>query len=216
MPEYVFDLVQLIRHLDRARVTLVGHSLGGAVVLHYAGVYPETVERVVAIEGLGPPPALIVDTPIEERMRDWIATMQSLAARKPKGYASIQDAEARMLEANPHLSTAMARHLTVHGIMRLEDGSYVWKFDNYVRAWPPQRYDEAGVQRLWSRITCPVLLVRGAESWASNPLTDGRAGHFQQAEYVEIQGAGHWVHHDRTEIFMQHLARFLGVQHDRP
>ena len=215
MPEYVLDLVQLLRHLDNQRVTLVGHSLGGAIVLHYAGLHPDSVERVIAIEGLGPPPSLIVDTPIEERMRDWIGTMQTLATRKPRAYTSLEDAEARMRDANPHLTAEMARHLTVHGSMRMEDGSYVWKFDNYVRAWPPQRYDEAGVQRLWSRIACPVLLVRGGESWASNPVDDGRASHFKHATYVEIPGAGHWVHHDRFDAFMRHLDDFLGCGDDR-
>lgn len=209
MPEYVLDLVQLLRHLDSRRVTLVGHSLGGAVVLHYAGIYPDSVERVAAIEGLGPPPVMIVDTPIEERMRDWISTMQSLAIRRPRAYKSLEEAEARMRDANPHLSPGMARHLTVHGSMRLEDGSYAWKFDNYVRAWPPQKYDEAGVQRLWSRIESPVLLVRGSESWASNPVQDGRASRFRHYTYAEIAGAGHWVHHDRFDAFMSTLEAFL-------
>jgi len=211
MPEYILDLVQLLRHLESERVTLVGHSLGGAVVLQYAGIYPESVDRVAAIEGLGPPPALIVDTPIEQRMLDWIATMQNLAVRRPKSYASLQEAEARMREANPHLSPAMARHLTLHGSMRLEDGSYAWKFDNYVRAWPPQKYDEAGVQRLWARITCPVLLVRGRESWASDPVQDGRAAHFRDYTYAGIDGAGHWVHHDRFDAFMSTLRSFLRI-----
>lgn len=212
MPEYVLDLVQLLRHLDSQTVILVGHSLGGAVALHYAGLYPGSVERVVAIEGLGPPPAMIVDTPIEERMRDWVATMQNLATRKPHEYRTLEEAEARMRDANPNLSPEMARHLTIHGSMRLENGSYAWKFDNYVRAWPPYRYDEQGVHRLWARISCPVLLVRGAESWASNPVEDGRASHFNRFVYREIPGAGHWVHHDRLDTFMQHLRAFLGTR----
>ena len=154
---------------------------------------------------------MIVDRPIEERMDEWITTMQSLAARQPRRYDSPAEAEARMREANPHLSAAMARHLTVHGSMRMEDGSYVWKFDNYVRAWPPYRYDSEGLGRLWSRITCPVMLLRGSESWASNPVDDGRAAHFLDPTYAEIDGAGHWLHHDRFDVFVKHLKTFLGV-----
>jgi pimeloyl-ACP methyl ester carboxylesterase len=78
-----------------------------------------------------------------------------------------------------------------------------------VRAWPPQKYDEAGVQRLWSRIESPVLLVRGSESWASNPVQDGRASRFRHYTYAEIAGAGHWVHHDRFDAFMSILEAFL-------
>lgn len=214
MPEYVLDLAQLLRHVGEKPVTLVGHSLGGAIVLHYAGIFPEGVERVCAIEGMGPPPEMIKDLqskPIEGRIRDYITGTQALASRKPREYATLEDAQARMRDANPHLSEAMARHLTVHGVMRLENGNYVWKFDNYVRVWGPYRYDVEGVQRLWSRVECPVLLVRGTESWARNPVEDGRAAHIRDYTYVEVEKAGHWVHHDQFDVFMGHLRRFLGI-----
>ena len=47
-----------------------------------------------------------------------------------------------MQEENPHLSAEQARHLTVHGVNQNEDGTYSWKFDNYVRVFPP--YDMRG------------------------------------------------------------------------
>ncbi|RMF19970.1 MAG: alpha/beta hydrolase [Deltaproteobacteria bacterium] len=209
MPDYILDLAQLLRHVGERPVILLGHSLGGAIVLQYAGIYPDAVTAVIAIEGLGPPPQMIVDRPVEQRMDEWIQTMQSLAMRQPRRYRSLAEAEARMREANPHLSDTMARHLTVHGTMRMEDGTYVWKFDNYVRAWPPHRYDREAVARLWSRITCPVLLVRGRDSWASNPVEDGRASHFRNYRYADIEGAGHWVHHDQYDVFMNHVTAFL-------
>ena len=106
--DYILDLAQLLRHLGDERVSLVGHSLGGAIVLHYAGIYPESVVRVAAIEGLGPPPAMLVERPIEDRVAEWISTMQDLAARRPRRYESLEQAQARMHEANPHLSEEMA------------------------------------------------------------------------------------------------------------
>jgi pimeloyl-ACP methyl ester carboxylesterase len=209
MPDYLLDLNQLLRHIGVRPVILVGHSLGGAIVVQYAGTYPDRVSCVVAIEGLGPPPSMIVEKPVEERLDEWIRTMELLATRKPRRYDSLAEAEARMREANPRLSTEIASHLTLHGTMRMEDGTYAWKFDNYVRAWGPNRYDREAVQRLWSRISCPVLLVRGSESWAENPVVDGRANHFADHSYVEFEGAGHWVHHDRLDGFLSELSTFL-------
>ncbi len=214
MADYVLDLAQLLEHVGESPVTLVGHSLGGAIVLNYAGIYPKSVVKVVAIEGLGPPPSLIVDKPVEQRLAEWITTMKQLAMRKPRHYKDQAEAETRMREANPHLSAEMARHLTIHGTMRLEDGSYVWKFDNYVRAWGPNAYDAEGIHRLWSLIESPVLLFRGKESWADNPVDDGRAAHFKDYRYVEVDQAGHWVHHDQFETFMSHLADFLDFDRD--
>src|ERR1700712_3929688 len=54
MANYVYDLAQLIHQQKLAPVTLIAHSLGGNISLRYAGVYPETGRRLVAIEGLGP------------------------------------------------------------------------------------------------------------------------------------------------------------------
>ena len=54
MAGYIYDLAQLIHGQRLAPVTIVAHSLGGNIALRYAGIYPETVARLVAIEGLGP------------------------------------------------------------------------------------------------------------------------------------------------------------------
>ncbi|MFT4570307.1 MAG: pimeloyl-ACP methyl ester carboxylesterase [Hyphomicrobiaceae bacterium] len=215
MSDYVLDLAQLLGHFEDPQVTLVGHSLGGNVVLHYAGLYPERVVKVAAIEGLGPPPEMIEEKPVEERMKEWIDTMRDLSQRTPRPYDDLDEAVTRMRGANPHLSEEMARHLTVHGTVRQENGAYTWKFDNYVRAWGPQRYDFDAVKRLWNRISCPVLLVRGAESWAHDPTKDGRADNFRNVNYVEFAGAGHWVHHDRLDEFMAALLSFLEMTETR-
>jgi pimeloyl-ACP methyl ester carboxylesterase len=211
MPDYMLDLHQLLRHLGEHPVRLVGHSLGGAIVLQYTGLYPDRVCAAVAIEGLGPPPSMTMDKPVEERLTEWIETMEQLATRQPRRYARIEEAEARMREANSRLSPELAGHLTRQGLVRMEDGTYTWKFDNYVRAWGPNSYDRDAVQRLWSRIDCPVLLIRGSESWAENPVQDGRASHFRDAHYLEVEGAGHWVHHDRPDVFLRELATFLAA-----
>jgi hypothetical protein len=44
-----------------------------------------------------------------------------------------------MQEADRHLSPDQARHLTQYGVNQNEDGTYSWKFDNYVRADPPMK-----------------------------------------------------------------------------
>ena len=214
MAGYIYDLAQLIHQQHLAPATIIGHSLGGNIALRYAGIYPETVARLVAIEGLGPSPQRLAerDAPtIAERMDQWILEQRRLAGRLPRRYASIEDAFRRMQEENPHLSAEQARHLTVHGANQNEDGTYSWKFDNYVRAWPP--YDMRGrdIQLLWSRIGCPTLLLYGKESWAGNPAEDGRAAHFRHATVVGVDRAGHWLHHDRLDAFLRVVRGFLNA-----
>jgi pimeloyl-ACP methyl ester carboxylesterase len=158
---------------------------------------------------------MIVDRPAHERMRTWITEMQSLSRRHPRRYASFDEAVARMHEANPRLSAEQARHLTVHGSYRDEDGTYLWKFDNYVRATSPYLFNMRDAAELWGRITCPVLLLRGTESWASDPEKDGRVRPFRDYRFFNVERAGHWVHHDQLDVFLRLVREFLAVGGDR-
>ncbi|HEX7777167.1 MAG TPA: alpha/beta hydrolase [Parvibaculum sp.] len=210
--DYIYDIAQLIHQKKLAPLTIIAHSMGGSISLRYAGLYPETVKKLVVIEGLGPSPKMIAerltDTP-DNRVRKWIDELRQLSARLPRRYASIEEAYKRMQGENPHLSPERARHLTVHGVNQNEDGTYSWKFDNYVRAFSPGGFDEKTTALLWSRIACPTLLVRGTESWASDPVADGRAKHFKNAEVAAVEGAGHWVHHDKLDEFLAIIEAFL-------
>ena len=214
MAGYIYDLAQLIDQQRLAPVTIIAHSLGGNIALRYAGVYPEKVKALVSIEGLGPSPKALAERArltIDERMRKWIDLEHNLAGRLPRRYATIEDAFRRMQAANKHLSPEQARHLTQHGVNQNEDGTFSWKFDNYVRVWPPYDMQVEEVQQLWARITCPTLLVYGKESWASNPHEDGRARHFRNARVVSFEGAGHWVHHDQLDAFLDTVRKFLAA-----
>ncbi len=209
MIEYVLDLAQFLEQLATFPVLLIGHSLGGAVVLQYSGVYPERVAKVVSIEGLGPSPEYILPRPPQQRMQAWINQMRAFASRRTHRYATLATAVQRMREANPRLSEAMAHHLTLHGTYRNEDGTYTWKFDNYVRASSPYDFNMADARQIWERIICPTQLIRGADSHASDPERDGRATAFRHRQVVTIANAGHWVHHDQLETFLQVVRAFL-------
>ena len=210
---YIYDIAQLVHQKKMAPVTIVAHSLGGSIGLLYAGLFPETVKKVIAIEGLGPSPQMLErmrGTPVEQRMRGWIEMRRESAGRLPRKYATLEDAVKRMQDENTHLSAGQARHLTVHGAIQNEDGTYSWKFDNFVRlGGGPGGLSAEEQHRIWSGITAPVLLIRGTESWASDPVADGRIAHFKNAKLANIERAGHWSHHDQLDVFMEHVEAFL-------
>jgi len=207
LPEFVLDVAMLGRELNRNPLTVIGHSLGGAVALEYTGVFPQFVKKVVAVEGLGPPVREHVAAP--SRMRSWIGQMQEFDTRKPRRYTSLDDATKRMMEENPHLTAEMARHLTLHGMRKNDDGTSSWKFDNYVRLHSPYEFNIAEARELWNQIRCPTLLIRGSESWASDPEQDGKATAFHNYKNVLVKDAGHWVHHDQLDAFMTVVWDFL-------
>lgn len=210
--DYVYDIAQLIHQLELGPLSILSHSMGGSIALRYAGLFPETVKQMVVMEGLGPPPEMVkkrMNIPVEKGLRGWVEQMRKASGRVVRRYGSIDQAVDRMQEANPHLSDAQARHLTVHGVNRNEDGSYSWKFDNYMRVFPSQGMQPGQTEHIWSLIPCPILMLRGAESWATDPVADGRAAHFQKAQFEVIENAGHWMHHDQLDTFLELTRGFL-------
>jgi len=211
MADYVYDMAELIEQLDMAPVSIIGHSLGGAITLKYAGAFPDKVKQLVVIEGLVPPQKMLEENeaPPEQKLVRWVRQVQRASKRRHRCYATQDEAIKRMQEANSHLSANHARHLAIHGSRENADGSFSWKFDPLLRAHQPFDMTGKDSQRLWTKINCPVLLMRGEDSWASNPIEDGRVQYFQQAEVLNFADAGHWVHHDQFEQFMAAIKNFL-------
>jgi pimeloyl-ACP methyl ester carboxylesterase len=207
--EHVLDLSALLDIIDDFPIRLVGHSLGGVIVLHYAGVYPARVHKSVSIEGIGFPPGHRVQGPASDRLRYWIETVRDLEKRHPKSYSSLEAAIARMKEANPRLSDAVARHLTLHGTNWESDGSLLWKFDNYARAISPYGHHMEDAVELFSNITCPVLFFWGLESFLPVPVDDPRFQAIRQRRLLQVLNAGHWVHHDQLQLFLTESTAFL-------
>ena len=212
MANYIYDIAQLIHQRNLAPLRIVGHSLGGNIALRYTGIYPETVSHLIAIEGLGPGPRSHVAADglgIAERMRGWIEEQRKYAGRVPRHYATLAEAHARMRDANAHLTEEQTRHLTEHGVIQNEDGSFSWKFDPAVRLWPPYDMTREAIAELWSRIACPTLLVHGLDSWAKSPASDGRLDFFRHGRALPVADAGHWVQHDQLEVFVREARGFL-------
>lgn len=213
MLAYIYDLKQLIDQLGLAPVTIVAHSMGGNIAIRYAGLYPQSVKKLVAIEGLGPSPkvqAEMDEKGFNNRLREWFETKQKYADVRPRRYDDFDAALERMKVENPHLSDGQVRHLTVHAVIRNEDGSYSWKFDPLMRNWWPHDLPTDATEETWRAITCPTLMLYGADSWASNPTTDGRIKYFgNNVEVREFANAGHWLHHDQFDLFIETLKGFL-------
>ena len=211
--DYVYDIAQLLHQTHMSPVTIVGHSLGGSIALLYTALYPDKVTKLISIEGMGPPPAMmggLLNQPLADRLHTWIDGLRTSSGRMVRRYGTLEEAFHRMRTENPHLSEEQAQHLTIHGSNQNEDGTYSWKFDNYVRTFAPTGISLEEQSAMFERITCPTLLIRGLESWPSDPDEDRRMDTFKCPLEVEaFADAGHWVHHDQLQPFVARLSRFL-------
>ncbi len=206
--DYGLDMHALGEAIGRPPYTVIGHSLGGGVTLQYAGTFPEKVERIVSVEGLGGMGwGERTRKPAHVRMREWVESMRQLERRSLHVYPDIAVATGRMIEANRHLSGSLARHLTETGV-RESSGGYTWKFDNYTHAGSPYEFNMEDARDLWNQIRCPILIIWGAESWGTR-FHHMDLSPFHDYRTEKVEGAGHWVHHDQFEVFMGHVDAFL-------
>lgn len=210
--DMVPDVAALVAALDAHPVALVAHSLGGNVAIHYAALFPEQVSRLCVIEGLGFSPKMRAKRDEKSRraqLREWVDKVRELDQRGASNYADVAAAVQRLMEHDPLLSGELAEYVCEQGMRPTDDGQWRWKYDHLVRGNGAAEVASVEPSDLWQAIECPVLLMYGAESWASNPQKDGRLAHFAQARLVIVEQAGHNLHHHQPEVFMQHLRKFL-------
>lgn len=210
--DFVEDFAGIVRLLDLPPCAIVGHSYGGNIATRFTGLYPDRVTRLVNIEGLGDSPEVLrrraAEDPLD-RLRAWIDSRVEVTARRSRQYPDLDALIARMERTDHRLAPDMVRHLAVHAAHADPDGTVRLKHDPGFHGGSPIDIPQAVKESLWAAIRCPVLLVYGAESWASNPAADGRAAHFRNARVELFERAGHWVHHDRREDFIAMARNFL-------
>jgi pimeloyl-ACP methyl ester carboxylesterase len=171
------DLDALLEHFEVPDAILAGHSMGAHVALRAATRRPE-LRAIVAIE-----PSRGGRTGERRRTR--------LALAASRTYVSRDEAIRRFqfLPTAPLAPETLRSTIAGHSVRQDVDGRYGYKFD------PGWFAIGAGEPPELSRIACPVLIVRGAES----PLlsAEGAAEWIEaiaNAEVIEIPDGGHNVH----------------------
>ena len=214
-PDYLGDLDALIDSLSPdAPVDLVGHSMGGNIVMTYAGVRPHRVRRLVNLEGFGLP-----DLPPEQaagRMATWLDSLRQAATLKP--YPSLDAVAARLRQNNPRLAADKAQWLAGHWSAPGDDGQYHLLADAAHKRINPVPYRAAEAIAVWSAITAPTLWVQGQGSrldtyWQgryTHAEFQARLAHVADVRQVHLADAGHMLHHDQPEALARALEAHLG------
>jgi pimeloyl-ACP methyl ester carboxylesterase len=182
------DLESLVRHLRASPVRLVGHSMGAHVALRHAAIHGG-VAALAAIEASR-----------GATRRDRRRARLALAARR--SYRTREEAEARyrFLPDAPGADEALRRAVAAHSVRELPDGRFGYRFDPRWFSLPSSPPPPL------ARITCPCLVLRGADS--SLLSAEGAAElaeEIPEARVVEIAEAGHNVHLERPEEVLRAL-----------
>jgi pimeloyl-ACP methyl ester carboxylesterase len=222
-PDYVADLEALLDAFAPGEAAaLVGHSLGGNIVLHYAGVRPQRVRAVVSLDGFGIPAEEASHAPA--KFRAWLDAQTRPAEFAP--YASIGHVAARLRKNNRRLTEDRALFLARHWAEELPDGSARLTSDPRHKLPFPTVYRLEEVFAIWRAIEAPVLWLAGADStipqWldgaqASDGGTDSLAGvrrrlaHIANGRLQVVADAGHMLQHDQPAAVAAAIEPFLAA-----
>lgn len=203
--DFVTDLDGLVAALGLDRFALVGHSLGGLVAMSYARRHAERLAGLV-----------VVDVGLRYLASEGARFRGALAAGP---FPDLDAAVAVVRPAMPHRDADSLRRGLRRALRRLPDGSWDWQADQRFRREPDLRHRIAEDrlltrEGLWAdaaAITCPTLVVRGADSdvLTVRGATD-LVGRLPNARLAEVRGAGHNVHRDRPVELAGQVESFLG------
>ena len=220
IPDYLADLDFLLDHFSPdAPVNLVGHSMGGNVVMLYAGTRPARVRRLVNLEGFGM--AATKPSHAPKRYAKWMDELKALhrgeLALKP--YDSAAGVAARLMKTNSRLSQDKADWLALHWAR--PDDANKWRIlgDPAHKITNAQLFRVDEVLEIYKSIAAPTLSVEAGD----NSLDKWWQGKYTLAEYHErlqsvpnvrigyVSDAGHMLHHDQPEQLANLTEKFLDV-----
>lgn len=206
IPQYVADMVTLIARLEAAELHWVGTSMGGLIGLGVAALAGAPLRSLV-LNDVGP----ALEWPALQRIGQFVG----LPVRWPDEQTAIDALWSVSQGFGPH-TPEQWRALCRPQLRQGDDG---WRshYDPAIglafRALTPElaAAGEAALWAAWDRITCPVLLLRGAASDLLSAATAQAMGERgPRARRVEFDGVGHaptLVQPDQQEPVLAFLAQ---------
>ena len=215
-PDYVADLDAILQHYSPEQaINLLGHSMGANVVLHYAGIRPQRIRKLINLEGFGLPVTKPAQAPA--RYAQWLDQLRNPPSLRT--YASQAEVVKRLQKTNPRLSDERAHFLAQHWAAPNADGAWEILGDPAHKNVSPLLYRVDEVLACWQAISAPVLWVEAADTdiwkWmgakdSARVEIDRRIAVIADVRQELVADAGHMLHHDQPQVLAQMIERFLG------
>jgi esterase len=200
------DIYDLAEELKLESFFLAGHSMGGKAAIAFTYKWPEKLKGLLVAD-ISP----ISDEPFNSRMaEEHLKLLNAILSVNPSNLKSRADADSIL---SGKVTDERIRGLILKNLRNNADNSYSWKINakslkknlgkimEQVIPADPVNFQITGF---------PVYFLKGEKS-EYLPEKDFREIQriFPAAEFITIEGAGHWINADNPEEVRKCLLRFL-------
>ena len=182
LDDFAADLAAVRHALAPGPVALVGHSMGGRVVLGHAARQPSGVRGLALLDSrLGD-----VDPALAVRWRGRVTGL-----REGRAYASREAALAafRFVPDESGVAPEIVALLAEHAVHERATGEWTFRFDRAVLSLDGDRAGD--LLGLLAALRCPILIAGGARSWVLDARERARLTAARPDATIEIFPGGH-------------------------
>ncbi len=197
------DLEEFFEKHKIEKATLLGHSMGGKVAMWFAADFPEKVEKLV-IADIAPKDYLLLRGDSQFYLhQNILLAMQEIDFTKIKSRNDVDDFMSQKID-DVNIRQFLLKNVAKDKV----NHQYKWRVNAGVLY---DHLDEivSGVNRNWldDRIpitSYPVIFIRGMKSKYILPEDEPMIKEiYPDSQIVDIPNAGHWLHAEQPELFMQ-------------
>lgn len=189
------DLHEFLDQHGIYQTHLLGHSMGGKTVMTFANMYPERIDKLI-----------VADMGVRQYPPHHNTILKALRSIEPSSFESRNEIDEVLLSKGVEEKTV--RQFLLKNIGRDVDKRLSWKFNFPV------------IDRHYDEVLKPInpdfpydgetLMIHGGNShYIEEQDKPSILELFPEATFVELEGAGHWLHAEKPAEFIQEVIDFL-------
>ncbi len=188
------DLIEFIREKKLVNPVIIGHSMGGKIVMKFALKYPDYFSKMI-----------VVDISPRYYAPHHHSILEGLTAISLEKLQNRQEADDILKSFEPTLGV---RQFLLKNLYRNEQNGFSWRMNLDVIKNKIENIGEALNKD--AKINNPTLFVRGANSSyiLENDITLINSI-FSNVKIATVEGAGHWVQAEKPMEFLETIKHFL-------
>ncbi|MDX2191595.1 MAG: alpha/beta fold hydrolase [Bacteroidota bacterium] len=188
------DIMSFISDNHLVNPVIIGHSMGGKVVMKLAIEHPELFEKAIVVD--------IAPRQYQPHHQEYIAGLQSI------NLSTLNNRNEADKQLSKYVQNVAERQFLLKNLYRTEDGFFHWRMNlNVLSTYISNIYEGTNLNL---RCELPILFIKGENSnYISKQDEVDIKTIFTNSIFKIVPNAGHWVQAEQPVHFHEVVSEFL-------